>query len=219
VESALPKRPVFFYRAARSRFERRLKQQEKAMTMTNGRAPFLAALALGAMTAVGCSHPAPPPPPPPQPPPAVVVPTKGDLDLLGAQLNIKTDIEFDTGKATIRDNATSQTTLNAVLTIMRNAPQISRLRIEGHTDSDGSAAENQVLSQNRANAVRDWLVGRGIPANRFSTAGCAAKDPLFPNDSPEHKQRNRRTEFDIELIDGRPPANYTDACAPNGFRR
>jgi OOP family OmpA-OmpF porin len=198
------------------RFERRLKQ-EKAMTIMNGKAPFLAALAL--TTAVGCSHPPPPPPPPPpQPPPAVVVPTKAELDLMGAQLNIKTDIEFDTGKATIRDNAVSQGTLTAVLTIMRNAPQITRLRIEGHTDSDGNPADNQVLSQNRAIAVRDWLVRAGIASNRFSTAGCAAKDPVAPNNSPENKQRNRRTEFDIELIDGRPPANYTEACAPNTYR-
>jgi OOP family OmpA-OmpF porin len=193
------------------------------MTIKNLRVPFLAALALGAtLSAVGCSSPPPPPPPPPPqpappppPPVAVVVPTKTDLDLLGAQLNIKTDIEFDVAKWTIRDNATSQTTLNTVLTIMKSAPQITRIRIEGHTDSDGNAADNQTLSQNRANAVRDWLVGHGIDPSRFATAGCAARDPLFPNDSPAHKQRNRRTEFDIELLNGARPPGYTEPCAHN----
>jgi OOP family OmpA-OmpF porin len=189
------------------------------MTMTNGRVTLLGALALG-MTLTACGGPPPPPPPPPQPvvPVAVVVPTKQDLDLMGAQLNIKTDIEFDTGKATIRANQTSETTLLAVSTIMKNAPQITRIRIEGHTDSDGNPADNLALSLARANAVRSWLVGHGIADNRFSVAGCAARDPLYPNDSPEHKQRNRRTEFDIELLNGQPPPGYTDACAPNGQR-
>ncbi len=194
--------------------------------MNYGRSSFLGALAPLAVTlVVGCGSPPPPPPPPPPPatpvvvaPPPVVVPTRVDLDLVGAQLNIKTDIEFDVAKATIRDNRNSQVTLNAVLEILTRAPQITRLRIEGHTDSDGNPQDNQVLSQNRANAVRDWLASHGINPARLSTAGCAARDPLVPNDTPEHKQRNRRTEFDIERINDAPPPNYTEPCAPNKQR-
>jgi OOP family OmpA-OmpF porin len=188
--------------------------------MTIRRVSFLAALALGAaLTSVGCADaPPPPPPPPPQPgPPPTVVAVPTNLDLVGAQLNIKTDIEFDVGKYNIRDTPLSQKTLGAVLAILNAAPQVSRIRVEGHTDSDGNSADNMVLSLNRAKAVVQWLQDHGIPGTRLSVAGCAAKDPLVPNDTPEHKQRNRRTEFDIELLNNARPPGYTDACAHNPF--
>src|SRR5262249_20151443 len=98
--SSLPKCPIFFYLAPTVACARRLIGE----TMKKGRASFLAALALGAaFTSLGCGAPPPPPPPPPPttPPPVVAVPT--NLDLVGAQLNIKTDIEFDVGKYEIRD--------------------------------------------------------------------------------------------------------------------
>lgn len=196
------------------------------MTFQNRRVPLLAALVLGAAL-VGCAPPPPPPPPPqpappPPPPPAVVVPVavaKVDVDMMGAQLNIKTDIEFDTAKATIRDNPSSQTTLNAVLEILKKARRITKIRVEGHTDSDGNPADNEKLSLARAQAVVSWLAAHGIDPNRLSQAGCAARDPLAPNDTPANKQRNRRTEFDVEAIDGQHPDGYTEPCAPNKFAR
>src|ERR1700733_7790769 len=57
--------------------------------------------------------------------------------LVGAQIDIRGDIEFDTGAATIRDSMASQAVLSAVLVILQNNPSISRVRVEGHTDSDG----------------------------------------------------------------------------------
>ena len=194
------------------------------MNMTQVRALSLA-LVVGA-TLAACAPPPPPAPPPqpPAPPPAVVVqpppppPPAPGLDLVGAQLNIKTDIEFDVAKYDIRDSPTSRMTLGAVLEIMKRAP-ITKLRIEGHTDSDGNAADNQKLSENRARAVGAWLAAHGVDPNRFAYAGCAARDPLVPNDSTEHKQRNRRTEFDIEMIAGKRVDGYTEPCAPNTFRK
>ena len=192
----------------------------------NHNVSLIIAVALGAAVAAGGCAAAPPPPPPPPPvvvappPPPVVVaiPAKADLDLMGAQLNIKTDIEFDTAKWTLRDSANTKTTLATVLTILQAAPQITKLRIEGHTDSDGNAADNQALSENRAKAVKEWLMSKGIDGARLSHTGCAARDPLVPNNSAENKQRNRRTEFDIEGINGAQPPGYTAACAPNTSR-
>ncbi len=109
--------------------------------------------------------------------------------------------------------------LNQVATIMKNFPQINRIRVEGHTDSDGNSADNLTLSENRAKAVITWLVAHGVDQSRFSFEGCAARDPLVPNDTAEHKQRNRRTEFDIELLDGKAPPGYTTPCAHNNFRK
>jgi OmpA-OmpF porin, OOP family len=200
--------------------------QENDMNITHGKLPFLAALALGATLVSACGS-APPPPPPPPPPPVVVVappappppPAAPALPLLGAELDIKGDIEFDVGKANIRDTPGSQGVLNQLLGFMKTFPQLTKIRVEGHTDSDGSAADNLVLSENRAKSVIQWMVDHGVAANRFGFAGCAAKDPLVPNDSPEHKQRNRRTEFDLETLDGKAPPGYTTACAHNTFRK
>lgn len=190
--------------------------------MTKTHVPALAALVLGAALSAGCSPPPPPAPPPqappPPPPPAVVqAPTKLDIDLIGAQLNIKTDIEFDSSSSRIRDNQVSQTTLNAVLGILQSQPRITKLRIEGHTDSDGGAEANEHLSRERAQNVKNWLLAHGVDGKRLTFTGCGSRDPLFPNDTPANKQRNRRTEFDIESIDGKRIDGYTDPCSPNKY--
>ncbi len=164
----------------------------------------------------------------PAPAPVAVVvapapaPTKivlaGGMQLEGAQLAGIPDIEFDTAKASIKQTAQNEATLRLLLLGGNTNPNITLLRVEGHTDSDGDPAANQALSEARANAVVEWLVAHGIARGRLHPVGCAARDPLFPNDTPEHKARNRRTEFDIEAFAGQRPDGYTDACAPNSFR-
>jgi OOP family OmpA-OmpF porin len=158
--------------------------------------------------------PAAPPPPAGAAPISVV-----GLNLEGAQLAGIPDIEFDTGKATIKATPQNASTLGLLLVGGQQNPQITVLRVEGHTDSDGDPAANQALSERRAQAVVDWLVTHGIDKSRLHAVGCAAKDPLFPNDTPEHKARNRRTEFDIEMMNGQRPPGYTEPCAPNSFRK
>jgi outer membrane protein OmpA-like peptidoglycan-associated protein len=181
--------------------------------------PVLAVLALAA---AGCSHeppPRPPPPPPPAaPPPAAPAPTV-TVALTGAEIDVKGDIEFDTGSANLRDSAMTRDTLTVMAGILNTNPLFTRVRIEGHTDSDGTVAGNQTLSEGRAASVVTWLVAHGVAAGRLHSVGCASRDPLAPNDTPEHKQRNRRTEFDIETIDGKQPPGYTLPCAPNTFKK
>jgi OmpA-OmpF porin, OOP family len=160
--------------------------------------------------------PAGPPPPPAGPPAPIQV---QGLQLEGAQLAGIPDIEFDTGQATIKATAANAATLGLLVVGSKQNPNITLLRVEGHTDSDGDAASNQALSERRAQAVADWLVSHGVDRGRLHPVGCASRDPIFPNDSPEHKARNRRTEFDIETIGGNRPDGYTEACAPNSFRK
>jgi len=150
---------------------------------------------------------APPPPPPPAPP-----------KLLGAQLDIQGPIEFEDKKATISDAQATHDTLNEVLKGLQNTPSLTKVRVEGHTDNAGNAALNRKLSEARAQAVVKWLVDNGIAASRLSAVGCGSKDPLGPNDTAEHRQRNRRIEFDVEEIDGKRPDAYTKPCAPNPAR-
>lgn len=69
--------------------------------------------------------------------------------------------------------------------------------VEGHTDSTGSAAHNQALSERRAKRVADILAGDGVPASRLSTKGYGATDPVGDNATPEGRQSNRRVQLEI----------------------
>ncbi len=69
------------------------------------------------------------------------------------------------------------------------------IEIAGHTDSDGSASANETLSRERASAVRDALVERGVEAERLRAVGYGQTRPIAPNDTPENKARNRRIEL------------------------
>lgn len=77
---------------------------------------------------------------------------------------------------------------------LKNYPDMV-VEISGHTDSDGSRKRNIELSIKRANAVKDWLVKRGIDPDRIQTKGYGPDRPVAPNDSRENKLKNRRIEF------------------------
>jgi outer membrane protein OmpA-like peptidoglycan-associated protein len=72
-----------------------------------------------------------------------------------------------------------------------------KIELSGHTDSDGSDTYNQKLSENRAKAVVDYLVKRGIKAERMVAVGYGESKPIDTNETPEGKQNNRRTELKI----------------------
>jgi OOP family OmpA-OmpF porin len=158
---------------------------------------------------------APPPPAPPEEPPQVVL---QGMSFQGAQLTGIPEIEFDTGRASIKPTTSNETILRLVLMGGQNNPSVTMLRVEGHTDSDGDPASNQALSEARAQTVVAWFVAHGADPARLHAVGCGSRDPLFPNDTPEHKARNRRTEFDIELFMGRHPRGYTEPCTANPSR-
>jgi outer membrane protein OmpA-like peptidoglycan-associated protein len=101
-------------------------------------------------------------------------------------------INFETNSSNITPE--SETILMKAFNTMKNNPKIE-VEISGHTDSRGSNSSNQVLSENRANAVKSWLVGRGIDPNRITTVGYGEDRPLVPNDSPDNMLKNRRIEF------------------------
>jgi outer membrane protein OmpA-like peptidoglycan-associated protein len=78
------------------------------------------------------------------------------------------------------------------------------LIVEGHTDSQGSTSYNQGLSQRRADAVRDYLVQRGYPADRIQTRGKGEESPIATNASPEGRANNRRVEIIVERESQKP---------------
>jgi len=101
-------------------------------------------------------------------------------------------ITFITGKSTLTENAKS--ILNTVYESLRDNPEV-RLEIRGYTDSIGSAAANLNLSQRRAEAVRDYLVEKGIAFARLKAIGYGEADPIASNTTQEGRAKNRRIEF------------------------
>jgi outer membrane protein OmpA-like peptidoglycan-associated protein len=73
-----------------------------------------------------------------------------------------------------------------------------RVEISGHTDNVGSEQANQTLSLKRAQAVRNWLVQKGIASNRMETVGKGENEPVASNDTVEGRAENRRIEFYVQ---------------------
>lgn len=104
-------------------------------------------------------------------------------------------VHFEYNKATIR--ADSETLLNQVGRTLITNPYIKRIRIEGHTDSDGNDAFNLKLSQARAESVRDWLVRQGVEASRLDAEGFGETRPIASNKTAQGREKNRRVDFII----------------------
>ncbi|HEX9986305.1 MAG TPA: OmpA family protein [Thermoanaerobaculia bacterium] len=103
-------------------------------------------------------------------------------------------IFFDTGKAQLKPG--SRSTLTNIARQIASDPNV-RVSVEGHTDSVGSDATNQRLSELRASAVRDALVAAGIPADRITAIGRGEEAPIATNNTAAGKQQNRRVELVI----------------------
>jgi outer membrane protein OmpA-like peptidoglycan-associated protein/tetratricopeptide (TPR) repeat protein len=104
------------------------------------------------------------------------------------------NVFFATGSAQLLD--ASQQELNRLHRLLTDNPNM-RIRINGHTDDVGSEANNQVLSENRARAVYEYLIEEGIEKERLSYKGFGESQPIADNDTEEGRQQNRRTEFII----------------------
>ncbi len=113
-------------------------------------------------------------------------------DLVANGFFSTTGILFASGSATIRPESTP--TLEAVLELLEEHEDVSLL-IEGHTDSQGADAANQTLSEQRAAAVRSYLVEHGVDAGRLDTIGYGESQPAADNATPEGMATNRRVVF------------------------
>lgn len=78
----------------------------------------------------------------------------------------------------------------------------ARLKITGHTDSQGNHASNQKLSERRANAVREYLISKGVPAERLEVFGASSDEPVASNATEQGRFQNRRIEFTLIEKDG-----------------
>lgn len=105
-------------------------------------------------------------------------------------------IEFETGKATIK--ASSNQILDLIASIfIENETYV--VEVQGHTDNTGKAEVNKELSQKRADAVMNYLVGKGVPAERLSAVGYGPDMPIADNKTKAGRAKNRRVEFKISF--------------------
>jgi len=101
-------------------------------------------------------------------------------------------INFETGKATIKSN--SFKVLDSAVAVLKQFEDV-KLEVQGHTDDVGDDAKNLKLSQDRAQAVVDYLVSKGVAAERLVAKGYGETKPVAPNDSSANRAQNRRVEF------------------------
>ena len=103
-------------------------------------------------------------------------------------------IEFESGSAIL---AASGVQILDEMAVALNRVGGKKVRIIGHTDSSGNAEKNLSLSQQRANAVKDYLISKNIAAASLSTEGMGSNKPVADNATPEGRKKNRRIEFEV----------------------
>jgi OmpA-OmpF porin, OOP family len=114
------------------------------------------------------------------------------LDSLKQTGTITLHINFESGKSVIKPE--SQSIVDQIAEMLKTDASI-KISIEGHTDNVGTAAANQTLSQNRAKAVMDAIIAKGIDKTRLSSKGWGQNKPVADNGTEEGKAWNRRVEI------------------------
>ena len=128
--------------------------------------------------------PPPPPPPPEKPKPAPKVERTIILD----------DVLFDFDKSTVKPEAAA--ILDRLVAFM-NENKDKRVSLSGHTDSVGTDAYNQALSERRVGSVRDYVVKKGVDGERVSGQGFGESKPIADNKTREGRAKNRRVEIKV----------------------
>jgi len=139
-------------------------------------------------------------------------PKKGNVEIAGNEIKIKKQIHFETDSAKISLDSTGL--LEEIADTLNRNSCLRQVEIQGHTDNTGTKEHNKVLSEQRANSVREWLLSHNIEPGRLIAVGYGQDRPISPNVTPAGKERNRRVQFIIKDQDkgcGKP-------AAPTGTR-
>jgi outer membrane protein OmpA-like peptidoglycan-associated protein len=123
-------------------------------------------------------------------------------EMTATHIEIHDRIYFESGSAEIQPRSFG--ILNQVVTILKDNPQVTKVRIDGHTDNVGDETFNYDLSQRRVDSVRKYMIEKGIDASRLEARGNSELKPIASNDTPAGRARNRRVQFTILEVDGKP---------------
>lgn len=126
--------------------------------------------------------------------------------LTASRIEVREPIGFTTNRAILRPR--SLPVLDDVAALLRVHPELARIRITGHTDDRGGADHNQMLSRQRAEAVRQYLIARGVAGERLDAVGHGESRPIAPNRRAAGRALNRRV--DLEIV-GAAPAPASSA--------
>ncbi|MDR1941776.1 MAG: OmpA family protein [Endomicrobium sp.] len=121
----------------------------------------------------------------------------------GLVINLSSKVLFDASKSDLKPEA--EKSLSEVAAILLVYPR-NKVLIEGHTDSSGKESKNETLSLERAQAVRDFFISKGIDNERMSVYGLGSSKPVASNDSESGRQQNRRVEIVILKTEESPQA-------------
>jgi OOP family OmpA-OmpF porin len=161
---------------------------------------FLAALFLGCARKPEPVAVVPPVEPTEQPAPAES-PTAKRFEMDGSRL-LTGPVAFKTGSTELLPTSTA--VLDHVADYLEAKPDVTKLRIEVHTDSVGASAANQALSEGRALAIARWLVKeRHVDCTRLVATGFGSTKPIADNMTAEGRALNRRTEFVVAALRGK----------------
>ena len=170
--------------------------------------------------------PEPPPPPPPapeptpepapeppktEPPPMAEAPKASGVKQKGGSIQLPGAIVFDTDQATLKAGSGSEAVLDQLKAFLdENEKKIAAIRIEGHTDNQGTPEHNLDLSGRRALTIKKYLLSKGVAEDRLISVGFGQDKPVAPNTTEEGKAQNRRTDFKIAKIYDKKgkPSNY-----------
>lgn len=137
----------------------------------------------------------------PEPPKMAMAPVQ-KVEIVGNEVKIKDKIMFDTGKATIKPE--SDKLLDEIATVLKEkGGDIDLIEVGGHADKMGDEKANTKLTNDRAKAVMEALVKRGVDAKKLRAKGYGEYCPEDPGDSPEAHEKNRRVQFAILKIKGK----------------
>jgi OOP family OmpA-OmpF porin len=114
------------------------------------------------------------------------------LEELNSSGHVALQINFDSGKAIIKED--SKPVIEQMIQLLKDAPDLV-VEIQGHTDNTGDANADQVLSEQRATAVKNALTSAGIAENRLTAKGYGLTKPVADNATPEGRAKNRRVEL------------------------
>lgn len=160
--------------------------------------PVMADTPPPAVAQPGLGAPTTPPPttqaPPVTTPPAVQQPGIGPGSIQDFVINVGDRVYFDLDRFDIRADA--EPVLNAQAAWLNRYPQVT-IRIEGNADERGTREYNFALGERRANSVRDYLIRRGVAANRISTVSYGKERPIDPGSGEAAWQRNRNAHTAI----------------------
>jgi outer membrane protein OmpA-like peptidoglycan-associated protein len=112
---------------------------------------------------------------------------------IGSKIALR-NVFFDTGRSEVKLDSYPE--LDRLIQLMNDVPSL-KIELSGHTDNVGSVSSNEKLSQKRAEAVRAYLVSRGVDGSRITAKGYGSQRPVDSNDTKEGRANNRRTEFEI----------------------